>query len=108
GALRESADVVLVVVSRTFPPESMRPVIKAGHRIFGENRVQRAERKWPGRKAQFPDLELHLIGPLQSNKSKEAVALFDVIETIDREKIAAAIWAEIRKQGKGPRSSVRG
>jgi PLP dependent protein len=107
GALRESADVVLVVVSKTFPPESIRPVIEAGHRIFGENRVQEAERKWPGLKAQFPDLELHLIGPLQSNKAKEAVALFDVIETIDREKIAAAISAEIRKQGKEPRLYVQ-
>jgi PLP dependent protein len=106
-ALRETGDFVLVVVSKTFPPEAIRPVIEAGHRVFGENRVQEAERKWPALKVEFPDLELHLIGPLQSNKAKEAVALFDVIETVDREKIAAAISAEIRKQGRVPRLYVQ-
>ena len=106
-ALREPADVDLVVVSKTFSPEDIRPVIEAGHRIFGENRVQEAQGKWPALKAEFPDLELHLIGPLQSNKAKEAVALFDVIETIDREKIAAAISIEIAKQGRTPRLYVQ-
>jgi pyridoxal phosphate enzyme (YggS family) len=106
-ARRETGDVVLVVVSKTFPPEEIRPVIEAGHRVFGENRVQEAERKWPALKAEFPDLELHLIGPLQSNKAKEAVALFDVIETVDREKIAAAISSEIRKQGRAPKLYVQ-
>ena len=106
-ASREPADVELVVVSKTFSSEDIRPVIKAGHRIFGENRVQEAQGKWPALKAEFQDLELHLIGPLQSNKAKEAVALFDVIETIDREKIAAAISTEIEKQGRKPRLYVQ-
>lgn len=106
-ASREPADVELVVVSKTFSSEDIRPVIKAGHRIFGENRVQEAQGKWPALKAEFQDLELHLIGPLQSNKAKEAVALFDVIETIDREKIAAAISAEIAKQDRTPRLYVQ-
>jgi len=104
---RESADVVLVAVSKTFPPEAIRPVIDAGHRVFGENRVQEAEAKWPALKAEFPDLELHLIGPLQSNRAGQAVALFDVIETVDREKIAAALSAEIRRRGKAPRLYVQ-
>jgi pyridoxal phosphate enzyme (YggS family) len=106
-ARRESATVALVAVSKTFPLEAIRPVIEAGHRVFGENRVQEAQAKWPALKAEFPDLELHLIGPLQSNKAREAVALFDVIETVDREKIAATISAEIRKQGRAPRLYVQ-
>ena len=104
---RETGGVSLVVVSKTFAPEAIRPVIQDGHRIFGENRVQEAQGKWPALKAEFPNLELHLIGPLQSNKAKEAVALFDVMETVDREKIAAAIAAEIRRQGKAPRLYVQ-
>jgi pyridoxal phosphate enzyme (YggS family) len=81
----------LIVVSKTFSAQEVLPVLQAGHRKFGENRVQESQGKWPGLKAQFPDVELHLIGPLQSNKAGEAVALFDVIQTIDRPKIAAAI-----------------
>jgi PLP dependent protein len=75
--------------------------------VFGENRVQEAAGKWPGLKAEFPDLELRLIGPLQSNKAREAVALFDVIETVDREKIAAELAREIARQGRSPRLYVQ-
>jgi PLP dependent protein len=106
-ALRESSDVTLVAVSKTFSAGEIRPVIEAGHRVFGENRVQEALAKWPTLKAEFPDLELHLIGPLQSNKAKEAVALFDVIETVDREKIAAELAKEMKKQGKAPQLYIQ-
>jgi pyridoxal phosphate enzyme (YggS family) len=75
--------------------------------VFGENRVQEAESKWPALKAEFPDIELHLIGPLQSNKAKQAVALFDVIETVDRDKIAAELAKEIARQGRVPRLYVQ-
>jgi PLP dependent protein len=91
-------DVSIVAVSKTFDAEAIRPVLAAGQRVFGENRVQEAQSKWPELRAEFDGIELHLIGPLQSNKAKEAVALFDVIETIDREKIARAIATEIKKQ----------
>lgn len=90
----------LVAVSKTFGAEDIMPVLAAGQRIFGENRVQEAQGKWPGLRAQHPDIELHLIGPLQSNKAAEAVRLFDVIQTIDRPKIAEAVAREIAKQGK--------
>lgn len=106
-AERGPGSVTLVAVSKTFSADDIRPVIEAGQRVFGENRVQEAQGKWPALKAEFPDVELHLIGPLQSNKAKEAVALFDVIETIDREKIAAALAAEIQKQGRAPRLYVQ-
>jgi PLP dependent protein len=82
-------------------------VISAGQRIFGENRVQESQGKWPELKAETPDIELHLIGPLQSNKAADAVALFDVIETVDREKIARALADEINKQGKAPKLYVQ-
>jgi pyridoxal phosphate enzyme (YggS family) len=98
AAKRSPADVELIAVSKTFDADAVRPVLAAGQRAFGENRVQEAERKWPVLKADFPDVELHLIGPLQSNKTKDAVALFDVIHTIDREKIAQAVASEIAKQ----------
>lgn len=104
---REPDSITLVAVSKTFSANDVRPVIEAGQRVFGENRVQEAQGKWPALKAEFPDVELHLIGPLQSNKAKEAVALFDVIETIDREKIAVALAGEIRKQGRSPRVYVQ-
>lgn len=104
---RPSGSATLVAVSKTFSADEVRPVIEAGHRIFGENRVQEAQGKWPDLKAAFPDIELHLIGPLQSNKAKEAVALFDVIETIDREKIAAELAKEIAKQGRDLRLYVQ-
>lgn len=100
AANRDTKSVELIAVSKTFDAEAIRPVIMAGQRIFGENRVQEAERKWPPLRSEFPDVKLHLIGPLQSNKAKEAVAFFDAIHTIDREKIARAIASEIEKQGR--------
>lgn len=102
AADRGAGAVTLVAVSKTFGAEDVRPVIEAGQRVFGENRVQEAQAKWPALKEAFPDIELHLIGPLQSNKAKEAVALFDVIETVDREKIAAELAKEIARQGRSP------
>ncbi|MBS3647732.1 YggS family pyridoxal phosphate-dependent enzyme [Pseudaminobacter sp. 19-2017] len=106
-ANRPAGSATLVAVSKTFGEGDIRPVIGAGQRVFGENRVQEAQSKWPALRAEFPDLELHLIGPLQSNKAKEAVALFDVIETVDREKIAAELAKEMRKQGKALRVYVQ-
>ena len=106
-ANRPKGSVTLVAVSKTFDEEAIRPVLEAGQRVFGENRVQEAQSKWPGLRADFPDIELHLIGPLQSNKAEDAVALFDVIETVDREKIAAALSAEMKKQNRFPRLYVQ-
>ncbi|RWL91948.1 MAG: YggS family pyridoxal phosphate-dependent enzyme [Mesorhizobium sp.] len=106
-ARREPGAVTLVAVSKTFAAEDIRPVIEAGQRVFGENRVQEAQGKWPSLREDFPDLELHLIGPLQSNKAKEAVVLFDVIETVDREKIAAELSREMTRQGRTPRLYVQ-
>ncbi len=106
-AKRAAGAVTLVAVSKTFGAEHIRPVIEAGQRVFGENRVQEAQAKWPALRQEFPDLELHLIGPLQSNKAREAVALFDVIETVDREKIAAELAKEIGRQGRAPRLYVQ-
>ncbi|WP_072395962.1 YggS family pyridoxal phosphate-dependent enzyme [Hyphomicrobium sp. CS1GBMeth3] len=97
---REPATVHLIAVSKTFGPEAILPVIEAGHRLFGENRVQEAKAKWPDLRVRFPDLLLHLIGPLQSNKTREAVALFDAIHTVDRPKIARAIADEQKHQCK--------
>ena len=104
---RAEASVTLVAVSKTFDADAIRPVISAGQRVFGENRVQESEGKWPQLKAETPGIELHLIGPLQSNKAADAVALFDVIETIDREKIARAVATEMQKQGKTVRLYVQ-
>jgi pyridoxal phosphate enzyme (YggS family) len=100
AAKRPAGSVELIAVSKTFDADQVRPVIAAGQRVFGENRVQEAERKWPLLCGEFPDVTLHLIGPLQSNKAKEAVALFDAIHTIDREKIARAVSDEMTKQGR--------
>ena len=104
---RLAGAVTLVAVSKTFDADHIRPAIEAGQRVFGENRVQEAYSKWPELKAETPDIELHLIGPLQSNKSAEAVALFDVIESVDREKIARTLAEEMQKQGKRPRLYVQ-
>ena len=104
---REAGSVSLTAVSKTFGEADIRPVIAAGQRVFGENRVQEAQTKWPRIKAEVSDVELHLIGPLQSNKAADAVALFDTIETVDREKIARAIAAEMRKQDRRPRLYVQ-
>lgn len=95
---RTPEEITLVAVSKTFDAEHIRPAIAAGQRVFGENRVQEAQSKWPALKDEHPDIELHLIGPLQSNKAKEAVALFDVIQSVDREKIAKSLAAEMDKQ----------
>jgi pyridoxal phosphate enzyme (YggS family) len=97
----------LVAVSKTFSAGEIEPVIAAGQRIFGENRVQEAQGKWPALRAKYPDLELHLIGPLQSNKAAEAVALFEVIQTVDRPKIAEAIAKESQRQGRALRCFVQ-
>jgi hypothetical protein len=97
---RAPGTVTLVAVSKTFEGPEIIPVIEAGQRVFGENRVQEARAKWPALKMRWPDLELHLIGPLQSNKTAEAVQLFDAIHTVDRPKIAQAIAAEMKKQAK--------
>jgi PLP dependent protein len=107
AAGRPSGSVTLVAVSKTFDAASVRPLLDAGHRVFGENRVQEAETKWPALKAEHADVDLHLIGPLQSNKARQAVLLFDVIETIDRDKIAAEIAREMARQGRSPRLYVQ-
>lgn len=104
---RPAGAVTLVAVSKTFEADAIRPALAVGQRVFGENRVQEAAGKWPALKAEEPGIELHLIGPLQSNKTAEAVALFDVIESVDREKIARAIAEESAKQGKRPRLYVQ-
>ena len=104
---RDLRSVRLIAVSKTFDAEAIRPVIAAGQRRFGENRVQEATAKWPALRAETPGIELHLIGPLQSNKAAEAVALFDAIHSIDRDKIAAAVAAEMKRQGRSLRLLVQ-
>jgi pyridoxal phosphate enzyme (YggS family) len=104
---RDPADVRLVCVTKTVPAERIRPVIEAGERIFGENRVQEAHGKWPALKADHPGLALHLIGPLQTNKAREAVALFDAIETLDRPSLAKVLAAEIQRAGRAPKLFVQ-
>ena len=99
-AERSVGSVSLIAVSKTFEADVVREALEAGQRVFGENRVQEAKGKWPHLREAFPDVELHLIGPVQSNKAKEAVALFDVIHTVDRKKIARAIRLEMERQGK--------
>ena len=103
---RDPAAVTLVAVSKTFEPKAIRPALVAGQRVFGENRVQEAKAKWPGLRGEFSGVELHLIGPLQSNKAKEAVELFDVIHTVDRPKIAKALAEEMARQGRRPKLFV--
>ncbi len=104
---RAPGSVTLVCVSKTFEAEVIRPVIAAGQRVFGENRVQEALGKWPALRAETPGIELHLIGPLQSNKAREAVQFFDVIETVDREKIAVALAKEIVALDRRPQLYVQ-
>jgi len=101
---RDPAGITLVAVSKLQPWEAVAPVLAAGQRVFGENRVQEAMGRWSGK---VEGLTLHLIGPLQSNKAKEAVAFFDVIETLDREKLARALAEEVQKQGRRPRLYVQ-
>ena len=103
AAIAPAPATQLVAVSKTVPQETIREAIAAGQRLFGENRVQEAQAKYPHLKAEYPGLELHLIGPLQTNKVKEAAALFDVIQSLDRTKLADALAAEREKAGKCPR-----
>jgi pyridoxal phosphate enzyme (YggS family) len=104
---RDPASVKLVAVTKTVPEAAIEVAIAAGQHCFGENRVQEAKAKWPGLKARHPGLELHLIGPLQTNKVRDAVALFDVIETLDRPKLAAALADEMERTGARPRLFVQ-
>ncbi len=106
AAGRAPGSARLIAVSKTFGADAVRPLLEAGHRAFGENRVQEAKAKWPSLKAEFPDVELHLIGPLQSNKAREAIALFDAIHTVDRDRIAGVIADEIQRQNRNPRLLV--
>jgi len=101
-ARREPTTVTLVAVSKTFGAEAIKPVIAAGQRVFGENRVQEAKAKWPALIARHPAIELHLVGSLQSNKAKEAVALFDAIHSVDRASLAEALAKEIARQKRQP------
>ena len=104
---RDPASITLVAVSKTFPVEAIEPVLVAGHRVFGENYVQEAKGKWPALRERYPDVELHMIGPLQSNKAKEAVQLFDAIHTLDRTSLAEALAKEMAKQGRRPKLLVQ-
>jgi pyridoxal phosphate enzyme (YggS family) len=106
-ARRERGSVTLIAVSKTFDAGAITPVIEAGARVFGENRVQEAKAKWPGLMSVYPGLALHLIGPLQSNKAKEAVALFDAIHSVDRPSICEALAKEIDLQKRRPQLFVQ-
>jgi pyridoxal phosphate enzyme (YggS family) len=99
---RDPASVTLVAISKTFAADAITPVIAAGQRVFGENRVQEAKAKWPALKERHPGIELHLVGPLQSNKAKDAVELFDAIHSVDRASLCAALAKEIAKHGRAP------
>jgi pyridoxal phosphate enzyme (YggS family) len=99
---RATGSVTLVAVSKTVGAEAIEPVIAAGQRVFGENRVQEAKAKWPALRERHPGIALHLIGPLQSNKAREAVALFDAIHSLDRPSLAEALAKEIARQGRAP------
>jgi hypothetical protein len=102
AALRPAPSTTLVAISKTFGPETIRPVIGAGQRVFGENRVQEARTKWPPLKAEHPDIQLHLVGPLQTNKAREAIALFDAIHSLDRVKLAETLQHEFKTTTKRP------
>jgi pyridoxal phosphate enzyme, YggS family len=102
AAVKPASRTELIAVSKTHPVEALRAALVAGQRLFGESKVQEAQAKWPELKAQFPDAELHMVGGLQTNKVKEAVALFDAIHSVDRLKLAQAIKSECEKQGKNP------
>jgi PLP dependent protein len=106
-ARRDRASVTLIAVSKTFEAHAITPVIEAGQRVFGENRVQEAKAKWPGLMSAYPGIALHLIGPLQSNKAKEAVALFDAIHSVDRSSICEALAKEINSQKRRPELFVQ-
>lgn len=104
---RKADDITLVAVSKTHSAAEILPLLRAGQRVFGENRVQEAAEKFPALREQYPDLKLHLIGGLQTNKVRDAVALFDVIETVDRVELAEKLAAEIKKQGRNPSCFVQ-
>ena len=106
-ARRDRQSVTLIAVSKTFDADAITPVIEAGQRVFGENRVQEAKAKWPGLISAYPGIALHLIGPLQSNKAKEAVALFDAIHSVDRPSICEALAKEIDSQKRRPELFVQ-
>jgi PLP dependent protein len=106
-ARRDRASVTLIAVSKTFGADAISPVIEAGQRVFGENRVQEAKAKWPGLISAYPGSTLHLIGPLQSNKAKEAVALFDAIHSVDRPSICEALAKEMNSQQRRPQLFVQ-
>lgn len=106
-ARRDRASVTLIAVSKTFAADAITPVIAAGQRVFGENRVQEAKAKWPALTSRYPGIALHLIGPLQSNKAKEAVALFDAIHSVDRPSICQALAKEIESQSRHPQLFVQ-
>jgi hypothetical protein len=97
---RNAADIRLIAISKTFDAAAIEPVLAAGQRAFGENRVQEAQAKWPRLRARFADVELHLVGPLQTNKVRDAVALFDMIHSLDRDKLAGALAKEMARQGR--------
>jgi pyridoxal phosphate enzyme (YggS family) len=107
AAGRESSSVKLIAISKTFETENIAPVIEAGQRLFGENRVQEAKAKWPRLRERYDGVELHLVGPLQSNKVKEALALFDAIHSVDRASLATELAKEIQKTGKSPQLFVQ-
>ncbi len=104
---RDPAGVTLIAVGKVQPVERVEAALAAGQRVFGENRVQEAQGKWPALRERYPDIELHLIGPLQTNKVREAVALFDVIQTVDRPKLAAELAKEMAKQDRRPACYVQ-
>ncbi len=99
---RDPGEITLIAVSKTFDAEAILPVLAAGQRQFGENRVQEAEGKWPPLRERHPDIRLSLIGPLQTNKAREAVALFDAIHTLDRDRLAEVLVKEMTRQGRSP------
>lgn len=107
AAGREPASVRLIAISKTFGADEIAPVIEAGQRLFGENRVQEAKAKWPGLRERYRGIELHLVGPLQTNKVKEALVLFDAIHSLDRPKLSAELAKEIQKAGKSPQLFVQ-
>lgn len=107
SADRIADEISLTVVSKTFPAERIEPILAGGHRVFGENRVQEAEAKWPALKAAYPGTRLHLIGSLQTNKCDEAVSLFDALETVDREKLAIALAKSMDKKGRHPECFIQ-
>ena len=104
---RDPAAVTLVAVGKAQPEERIVAALEAGQRVFGENYVQEAKARWPALRGRYPDVVLHLIGPLQSNKARDAIALFDVLETVDRPKLARVLAAEMARQGRRPACFVQ-